>query len=382
MGAILMGTASWTDKTLIASGWYPPEADTPEKRLRFYARQFPLVEVDATYYALPAEQTATTWAERTPAGFTFNVKAFSLFTQHPTPVKALPLDLREAAAGSSGKERVYLKDVDPGVVDQAWERFLAALEPLRQAGKLGAILLQFPPWFPIGRSRKDYIVACAARVAPRRVCVEFRNKTWMTPENQEETLGFLASHQIPYVCVDMPQGYPSSIPPVLAATSDLAVVRMHGHSDKWNSKDIYERFGYEYSEGELASWAPRIRDLASGASTTHVLFNNCYRNYAQVNAQQLEKLLLHDDLESEAGRAAAADERGDLVPVHVIGDGFGERQGDPQSGQLPGPPVVDERLIVVNALVPALVHDRSPWLLHGCLPRGPGSGVRGPGLRW
>jgi uncharacterized protein YecE (DUF72 family) len=338
VGSILIGTASWTDRTLIASGWYPPEADNPEKRLRFYARQFGLVEVDATYYALPAEATATSWAERTPAGFTFNVKAFSLFTQHPTPVRALPVDLRSAASGDSGKDRVYLSGVDPAVVDQAWERFLAALEPLRQAGKLGAILLQFPPWFPIGRSRKDYIVACASRVAPRRVCVEFRNKTWMTPENQEETLGFLASHQIPYVCVDMPQGYPSSIPPVLAATSDLAVVRMHGHSDKWDSKDIYERFGYEYSESELASWAPRIADLAAGASTTHVLFNNCYRNYAQVNAQQLEELLLpddpvlHDDPEGQPGRAAAADERGDLVPVHVIGDGFGERAGDPQSG--------------------------------------------------
>jgi uncharacterized protein YecE (DUF72 family) len=82
---------------------------------------------------------------------------------------------------------------------------------------------------------------------------------------------------------------------VLAATSDLAVVRMHGHSSKWDSKDIYERFGYEYSEDELASWAPRIADLAAGASTTHVLFNNCYRNYAQVNAQQLADLLLHDD---------------------------------------------------------------------------------------
>jgi len=286
MGQIRVGTASWTDKTLIASGWYPPEADTPEKRLRFYARQFPLVEVDATYYALPAEQTAQAWAERTPAGFTFNVKAFSLFTQHPTPVRALPADLREAAS-ASGKNRVYLKDVDPAVADQAWERFLTALEPLNSAGKLGAILLQFPPWFPIGRGRKDYILACAQRVAPRRVCVEFRNRTWMTEDNQEETLEFLASHQIPYVCVDMPQGYPSSIPPVLAVTSDLAVVRMHGHSDKWDSKDIYERFGYEYSPKELAEWVPKIRDLADRADTTHVLFNNCYSNYAQVNARQL-----------------------------------------------------------------------------------------------
>jgi len=286
MGEIAVGTASWTDKTLIASGWYPPEADTAEKRLRYYARQFPLVEVDSSYYALPAEQTAAMWAARTPAGFTINVKAFSLFTQHPTPVKALPVDLREAAA-KTGKTRVYLKDVDPEVTGQAWQRFLAALEPLREAGKLGAILLQFPPWFPISAANKRYIVACAERVAPRRVAVEFRNRTWMTPDNQQETLDFLASRQLPYVCVDMPQGYPSSIPPVVAATSDLALVRMHGHSDKWNSKDIYERFGYRYDGEELDEWAGKIRGLAEQAEVTHVLFNNCYRDYAQVNARQL-----------------------------------------------------------------------------------------------
>jgi uncharacterized protein YecE (DUF72 family) len=286
MGSILIGTAGWTDKTLIASGWYPPEADTPEKRLRYYARQFPMVEVDATYYAMPAEQTAAAWAERTPAGFTFNIKAFSLFTQHPTPVKSLPVDLREAA-GQAGKDRVYLKDVDPAIADQAWDRFLAALEPLRQADKLGAILLQFPPWFPISRSGKEYIVACAQRAAPSRVCIEFRNRTWMSPENQEETLSFLSEHQLPYVCVDEPQGYPSSIPPVLAATSDLAVVRMHGHSDKWDSKSIQEKFRYRYSDGEIGEWAPKIHDLAADAQVTHVVFNNCYSDYAQVNGQEL-----------------------------------------------------------------------------------------------
>ncbi len=291
MGQIRVGTASWTDPTLIDSGWYPPEADTPERRLRYYARQFPLVEVDATYYALPAEQTAASWAARTPAGFTFNVKAFSLFTQHPTRVAALPTDLRPAAE-QTGKDRIYLKDIDSGVTDQAWQRFLAALEPLHQAGKLGAILLQFPPWFPISRSHKEYIVACAQRVAPRRVCIEFRNRTWMTPENQEETLRFLASNRLPYVCVDMPQGHRDSIPPVTAATDpDLAVVRLHGHSDKWTSKDIHERFGYRYTERELGDWAPKVRALAEDAGTTHVLFNNCYRDYAQTNARQLAELL-------------------------------------------------------------------------------------------
>jgi uncharacterized protein YecE (DUF72 family) len=290
MGEIRVGTAGWTDRSLIESGWYPPDASNPEKRLRYYASQFPLVEVDATYYALPAERTAAAWAERTPDGFIFNIKAFSLFTQHPTRVASLPADLREAAS-KAGKDRVYLKDVETGITEQAWDRFLAALEPLRLAGKLGAILLQFPPWFPIGRANKDYILACAERVAPWRVCVEFRNHTWMTPDNQRETLEFLAAHQLPYVCVDEPQGYSNSIPPVLAATSDLAVVRMHGHSDKWTSKDIAERFGYKYSEDELSEWAGKVRGLAADADVTHVLFNNCYRDWAHVNAQQLTDLL-------------------------------------------------------------------------------------------
>ena len=119
------------------------------------------------------------------------------------------------------------------------------------------------------------------------MCVEFRNHTWMSESNQEEILGFLSAHQLPYVCVDMPQGYRNSIPPVLAATTDLAVIRFHGHSEKWESRNIHERFGYRYRPEELTEWAPKIRDLARQAHTTHVVFNNCYRDYAQVNAQQL-----------------------------------------------------------------------------------------------
>ena len=263
---------------------------TPEKRLRYYARQFPLVEVDATYYALPAEQTARAWAERTPAGFTFNIKAFSLFTQHPTPVRRCPPTCARPRArpGRTGctsrtSTRRWLSRRGSG----SWPRSSRCAVP----GKLGAILLQFPPWFPISRANKDYILACAQRAAPRRVCVEFRNHTWMTDDNQQETLRFLADHQLPYVCVDMPQGYPSSIPPVLAATSDLAVVRMHGHSDKWTSKEIAERFGYRYSEDELDEWAPQDPRPAAEAEVTHVVFNNCYRDYAHVNAQQLEARL-------------------------------------------------------------------------------------------
>jgi hypothetical protein len=147
VGQVRVGTASWTDRTLIESGWYPPEADTPEKRLRYYARQFALVEVDATYYALPAEQTAALWAARTPARFTFNVKAFSLFTHHPTPVSALPADLRPAAE-KTGKDRVYFKDVGPAVAEEAWGSVFGRARAAAGGGQAGRDLAAVPAIVP------------------------------------------------------------------------------------------------------------------------------------------------------------------------------------------------------------------------------------------
>ncbi|ADL46423.1 MULTISPECIES: DUF72 domain-containing protein [Micromonospora] len=287
MGEIKVGTASWTDRTLLDSGWYPASADTPEKRLSYYARQFPLVEVDATYYSPPAERTARLWAERTPAGFTFNVKAFSLLTGHPTRVSALYKDLRP----ETDKRNVYPDDLPAQAYEEVWTRFLSALDPLVEAGKLGALLFQFPPWFTIKRANKEYLLEVERRCAPLRPVFEFRHASWFDGDNAEETLGFLREHELPFVCVDMPQGHKSSIPPVLAATADLAVVRFHGHSDKWTSKDIHEKFGYDYSKRELRDWAPKLRELAGQAEQTHVLMNNCYQDYAQRNATTLAGLL-------------------------------------------------------------------------------------------
>ncbi|PZS36309.1 MAG: DUF72 domain-containing protein [Pseudonocardiales bacterium] len=283
-----VGTASWTDKTLLASGWYPEDVTTPAERLAYYAERFPLVEVDSTYYTPPNERNSNLWVQRTPSEFTFNIKAFSLLTQHPTKVSALYKDLRPE--GESAKN-LYLKDLDSVVVDDVWGRFLSALEPLHAAGKLGAVLFQFPQWFPIGRRNKAYLLEVKERAQPYRICIEFRNKTWLSEDNRAETLDFLTSYGLPYVVVDMPQGHTSSVPPIVAATSDLAVVRFHGHSDKWTSRDIYERFGYHYSDAELAEWAPKLRELAGQAKETHVLMNNCYSDYAQTNARQLADLL-------------------------------------------------------------------------------------------
>jgi len=290
MGDIEVGTASWTDKTLLESGWYPKTADTPEKRLAYYAKQFPIVEVDSTYYGPPNEQTARLWAQRTPEHFTFNIKAFSLLTGHPTKVSAIYKDLRP----ETEKKNVYPDDLEKPAYEEVWSRFLSALDPLVEAGKLGALLFQFPPWWGIRRSNKDYLLEVAARCKPLTPVFEFRNATWFDGDNQEETLDFLRRHRLAFVCVDMPQGYKSSIPPVVAATADLAVVRFHGHSDKWTSKDIHEKFGYEYSKRELADWAPKLKELAAQADQTHVLMNNCYLDYAQKNAATLIDLLGDD----------------------------------------------------------------------------------------
>ncbi|HEX8346662.1 MAG TPA: DUF72 domain-containing protein [Actinoplanes sp.] len=287
MGEIKVGTASWTDRTLLESGWYPQTANTPEKRLAHYARQFPLVEVDATYYGPPAEQTTRLWAQRTPPGFTFNIKAFSLLTGHPTKVSAIYKDLRP----ETDKRNVYPDDLPPQSYEEIWTRFLSALDPLVEAGKLGALLFQFPPWFGIRKSNKEYLLEVTARCRPLRPVFEFRNATWFDGGNRDETLDFLRAHKLPYVSVDMPQGYKSSMPPVLAATADLAVVRFHGHSDKWTSKNIQEKFGYRYSDAELAEWAPRLRALADQTEQTHVLMNNCAGDAAQRNATTLIDLL-------------------------------------------------------------------------------------------
>ncbi|HEY2792055.1 MAG TPA: DUF72 domain-containing protein, partial [Micromonosporaceae bacterium] len=174
MGKILVGTASWTDKTLLASGWYPSDADDATKRLNYYATQFPMVEVDATYYHPPAEATAAAWADRTPPDFVFNIKAFSLLTGHPTQVNAIFKDLRPTTT----KKSIYPDDLEPQVYEEVWTRFLSALDPLVSAKKLGAILFQFPPWFTIKRANKQYILEVARRCSPLRVVIELRNATW------------------------------------------------------------------------------------------------------------------------------------------------------------------------------------------------------------
>ena len=297
MGNALVGISSWTERTLIKEGdFYPAGAKTAEGRLQFYASQFPIVEVDSTYYFPPSERNAVLWIERTPKDFTFNIKAYSLLTNHPTRRESLYADLRdELPKDLESKRNLYREQLPDEAVEQVWQRFHDALMPLHSAGKLGAVLFQFPQWFVIARKNKEYLLECRDRLKDFRIAVEFRHKSWLEERNREETIGFLEDNGLPFVCVDMPQGFDSSLPPIAVATSrDLAMVRFHGRDPKaWKTKSetAAERFRYEYSEPELREWVPKINELSDQARETHVLMNNCYRNYAVNNARDLRSLL-------------------------------------------------------------------------------------------
>ncbi len=223
-------------------------------------------------------------------------KAHALITTHPTETKRLPKDIREGLpAAAAEKKRLYPRDLPAETMEEIHARFWTALEPLRKAGKLGAILLQYPEWAVISRESKETILRTRELLPDDRLAVEFRNATWMSERNRDETLRFLTDHGLTYVAVDEPQGFPSSMPPIAAVTTeDLAVVRFHGrNAENWKKKGITaaERFDYAYSRPELAEWVPRIREISQEAREVHLLMNNCYGDKAVTNARDLSEML-------------------------------------------------------------------------------------------
>jgi uncharacterized protein YecE (DUF72 family) len=295
VGNIYYGACSWTDRTLIDAGtFYPPSVRTAAERLAHYASQFPIVEVDATYYALPSERNARLWVDRAPLGFVFNIKAFGLFTHHPVVVERIPATVKELLpADVTDKARVYLRDVPEDAAQMIWEMQTQALAPLAASGKLGCVLFQFPHWFTARRDHIHYLEQLRDR-SDWPIAVEFRGGGWMTDNYRAETLALLEKLGLSYVVADEPQGFRSSTPPVVAATSPLAVIRFHGHNTETYEKpniSAAERFRYLYTEEELKGWVDPIRRLAESADRVHVLMNNCYGDYGVRNARQLAGLL-------------------------------------------------------------------------------------------
>jgi uncharacterized protein YecE (DUF72 family) len=293
---ILVGTASWTDKTLIACGrFYPPGCKTAEQRLRFYAQQFPLVEVDSSYYAMPLPQTAQMWAQRTPEDFTFNVKAFRLFTGHQALSTALDRDLQKAL-GPEPPRTLHYEQLPPELRDEMWRRFIAALAPLKAAGKLGAVHFQFAPWLLRNRAGIAHVEHCVEKMQGHLLAAEFRHASWFFGEHLEATLAWERGLGLVHTVVDSPQGFANCVPCVWDVTNPrLAIVRLHGRNkETWNKKGLAAssaRFDYQYAPDELAAMVPELEHLATQARQVHVVFNTNNEDQGQVGARMLGELL-------------------------------------------------------------------------------------------
>ncbi|MEX2154415.1 MAG: DUF72 domain-containing protein [Gemmatimonadaceae bacterium] len=297
---VFIGVASWTDPSMTAPGvFYPDGVTRPEARLRYYASRFPIVEVDSTYYAIPARRMAELWSERTPDGFRFDVKAHALMTGQPSEVNRLPKEIRDALpADLARKARIYATELPDEIRDAVWVSFLAALEPLRESGRMGAILMQYPRWVGPSRANAALIEDARARLDGWRAAVELRNKAWFDDRTRPRTLDLLRRNELAFVCVDSPPGFESSVPAVAESTSPkLAVVRFHGrNTDTWEAKvtQVSQRFRYLYDETQLKEWLPMIRAISEQTEEVHLVFNNCYGNYGTTNALETAAMLMRE----------------------------------------------------------------------------------------
>jgi uncharacterized protein YecE (DUF72 family) len=290
---IRIGTASWADKSLIATGrFYPPDATTPAARLRHYATQFSLVEADAGFYAIPNPGMTRLWAERTPPGFAMNVKAFRLLTGHQTPHEVLPPEVREALPDRlQAKPVLYYQDLPPALTDAVWRQFREALMPLRHAGRLGLVHFQFPPWLVRNRAGHAHVTHCAERLSGFKLSVEFRHTSWFEGPHAAETLAFERGLGVVHTVVDEPQGFTNTVPPHWAHTDERhALVRMHGrNAATWNNRTSTSggRFNHDYDDAELEGLAWQIKELDRPGMEVHVVLNNNNWDQAQRNGRTL-----------------------------------------------------------------------------------------------
>ena len=297
---VRVGICAWADPALIEEGtFYPKKSMSAEARLRFYASVFDVVEVNASYYAIPDVLTVRRWVERTPAGFVFHLKAWSLMTGHHLRPPTIPADVQAVLpprARRSHRGEILADEVPPAGLDAAFRLFRAALTPLAESGKLGYVLFQFAPWVHYDTTRLDYLASLPARLPGCAVAVEFRHRSWF-PDHADETLRVLRQARLAHVITDAP-AVGGAMPHVTAVTAPTAILRLHGRNAegflrqlRGEEPSVREKYDYLYSDAELAALVPEIGGLAQESEEVFVSFNNNNRDYPVRNALALKRLL-------------------------------------------------------------------------------------------
>ncbi|HEX3539975.1 MAG TPA: DUF72 domain-containing protein [Acidimicrobiales bacterium] len=286
------GASSWADQGLVRDGgFYPRKTMNARERLAYYCSQLPLAEVATTYRFPPTPDLARQWVARTPAGFCFDVRAWSLLTEAPTLPDSLWEDLQdEVRPETRNRRRLYSAHISGDGLEECWRRFEHALRPLHVSGRLGVVILQYPSWFTPKAESRAALWSARQRLGDYRVAVDFRSAKWLVGAECEDTLEWLEAHDIGFVCTDGPAAGPRAMPPVMAATSDYAVIRFVGRraieDDPWP-------WPYSYSDAELAVAAERVTELAAATTEVHVIMDNTWRGDAVRNALTLASFMRH-----------------------------------------------------------------------------------------
>src|SRR5574341_1440064 len=204
---VRVGICAWADPALIASGgFYPKKSMSAEARLRFYASAFDCVEVNSSYYAIPDARNVLRWVERTPPGFVFHVKAWSLMTGHHPKAESVPAELQALLPRTPKRTRrgeIDAGGFPPEAIDAAFRLFDAAIAPIAAANKLGYVLFQFAPWVHFDQARLAYLAGLPERLPGATIAVEFRHRSWF-PDHGAETLRALRETGLAHVIVDGP----------------------------------------------------------------------------------------------------------------------------------------------------------------------------------
>jgi uncharacterized protein YecE (DUF72 family) len=270
-----------------------------EARLRFYASVFDTVEVNSSYYAIPDVLNTRRWAARTPPGFVFHVKAWSLMTGHHPRAQSLPADVARLVsprARRTHRGEIEAGEFPPEALDEAFRLFRAAVAPLAEAGKLGYVLFQLAPWVRYDDARLEYVASLPARLPGFTVAVEFRHRSWL-PDHAHEALDTLRRAGAAHVIVDAPV-MAGAVPRVAEVTAPVSVFRLHGrNAEGWTRQlrgeepAVREKYDYLYTEPELRELLPEVEEAAGEAEQVYVSFNNNNRDYPVTNALMLKRIL-------------------------------------------------------------------------------------------
>lgn len=275
---IRIGSSGYSYPGPPPKGWfgafYPEISAKRIDQLEYYSELFNVVEINSSFYGPPSEKVAQAWVRKTPADFVFTVKLWQKFT-HPSKI------------GQRGSSEEW-KPIDRDDL----ELFQAGLQPLAEAGKLGALLLQYPAGFHCSPENLDKLQNSLAYFPHYPKAVELRHKSWS--ESGEETGALLEQHRATWVLIDEPK-FASSIRQKFEPVGGMLYFRAHGRNAQkwWNHKESWERYDYCYSRDEIKKMADRIKDATAkpGTQRAFIFFNNHARANAAVNAIMLSQEL-------------------------------------------------------------------------------------------